>query len=178
MLWRINMKDKKILNICLLTFGLVSLITFILPLQKFEFMLEEKSFVKVMFYIFNAVLVVALVSLIVLAIINLFKDNYQFVKIMEALALLGFVMVFLILLIFSTNIEAKIDVGYLLVAIEMFFTANFSQMARLTCVGKQLKNQLNKTESDEKHKKSNNQNVQSELSKPKNDDTIQNNSKN
>lgn len=125
------MKDKKILNICLLTFGLVSLITFILPLKKFEFLQSESGFVKVMFYVLNAVLIVALITLIVLAIVNLFQDDYAFVKIMEAMALTGFSVVFLCLLIFAVSSVSKINVGYLLVAIEMFFTANFSQMARL-----------------------------------------------
>lgn len=142
------MKDKKILNICLLTFGLVSLITFILPLKKFEFFQNENGFVKVMFYVLNAVLIVALITLIVLAIINLFQDDYAYVKFMEVMALVGFSVVFLCLLIFAVSSVSKISLGYLLVVIEMFFTANFSQISRLLGVSFQSKKNV-KTKKEE-----------------------------
>lgn len=136
------MKNKKILNICLLTFGLLTLITFILPIKKFEFLGEKIAFVNVMFYLLNSIMLLALVSLIVFAIINLFKDNYNLIKLMEGMALIGFVMVFILLLIFSCSTAYRINLGYLLVAIEMLVCANFSQMSRLLSSGKEMKENL------------------------------------
>ena len=132
----------------MLTFGLVSLITFILPLKKFEFFQNENGFVKVMFYVLNAVLIVALITLIVFAIINLFQDDYAYVKFMEVMALVGFSVVFLCLLIFAVSSVSKISLGYLLVVIEMFFTANFSQISRLLGVSFQGKKNV-KTKKEE-----------------------------
>jgi hypothetical protein len=107
------MKNKKVLNICLLTFSLLALFTFILPISKFEFVTNNMGFVRVMFYILNAVLVVSLVAVVVFALINLFQDNYKFVKVMEVMALVGFFMVFIITLIFVATHYEKINIGYL-----------------------------------------------------------------
>lgn len=136
------MKNKKILNICLLTFGLITLITFILPIKKFEFVGQEHTFINVMFYLFNSIMVLMLVLLIVFSIINLFKDNYTFVKIMEMAALVGFLMNFVVLLIFACSSACRVCVGYLIVSIEMFICANFSQMARLFSSSKEMKENL------------------------------------
>ena len=135
------MKNKKILNICLLTFGLITLITFILPIKKFEFVGQEHTFINVMFYLFNSIMVLMLVLLIVFSIINLFKDNYTFVKIMEMAALVGFLMNFVVLLIFACSSACRVCVGYLIVSIEMFICANFSQM-RLFSSSKEMKENL------------------------------------
>lgn len=136
------MKNKKVLNICLLTFGLLALFTFILPIKKYEFAFEENNFVNVIFYLFNAIMIVSLLALVVMAIINLFKDNYALVKLMEIMALVGVVMMFLVLLIFACSSYVRINVGYLLVALEMFACANFSQVARLISSGAEIKQSL------------------------------------
>jgi hypothetical protein len=133
------MKNKKVLNICLLTFSLLALFTFILPISKFEFVTNNMGFVRVMFYILNAVLVVSLVAVVVFTLINLFQDNYKFVKVMEVMALVGFFMVFIITLIFAATHYAKINIGYLFVAVEMFACANFSQIARQVGYGAEIK---------------------------------------
>ena len=41
------MKNKKILNICLLTVALITLFTFVLPIKKFEFVGDEVGFITV-----------------------------------------------------------------------------------------------------------------------------------
>ena len=130
------MKDKKILNICLLSFGLIALITFILPLKKYTVSSNDSGFLKVMFYVLNAVLVISLITLIVLSIFNLFKDCYKAVKVMETMALVGFAAVFLVMLMFASSSISSISIGYILVCVEMFFCANFSQMFRLFSTSK------------------------------------------
>ncbi len=132
------MRNKKILNICLLTFALITLITFILPIKKFGLGENDAGFVRVMFYLLNAIMIMAVVALIVMSIVNLFKDNYTKVKLMELMALLGFMMNFLVLLIFACSNGSQIYIGYLLVSIEIFVCCNFSQMSRLMSMGKEL----------------------------------------
>ena len=132
------MRNKKILNICLLTFALITLITFILPIKKFGLRENDAGFVRVMFYLLNAIMIMAVVALIVMSIVNLFKDNYTKVKLMELMALLGFMMNFLVLLIFACSNGSQIYIGYLLVSIEIFVCCNFSQMSRLMSMGKEL----------------------------------------
>lgn len=132
------MRNKKILNICLLTFALITLITFILPIKKFGLGDNDAGFVRVMFYLLNAIMIMAVVALIVMSIVNLFKDNYTKVKLMELMALLGFMMNFLVLLIFACSNGSQIYIGYLLVSIEIFVCCNFSQMSRLMSMGKEL----------------------------------------
>ena len=132
------MRNKKILNICLLTFALITLITFILPIKKFGLGDNDAGFVRVMFYLLNAIMIMAVVALIVMSIVNLFKDNYTKVKLMELMALLGFMMNFLVLLIFACTNGSQIYIGYLLVSIEIFVCCNFSQMSRLMSMGKEL----------------------------------------
>ena len=155
------MKNKKVLNICLLTVALLALFTFVLPIKKFEFSGEQVGFITVMFYFLNGVLIVCLTALITMAIINLFKDDYKLVKLMEIMAMVGFSMVFLMLVIFACSVSAKINVGYLLVAIEVFICANFSQMVRLTCSVGEIKENLTHTtknldvKSDNKETKNN-----------------------
>lgn len=132
------MRNKKILNICLLTFALITLITFILPIKKFGLGENDAGFVRVMFYLLNAIMIMAVVALIVMSIVNLFKDNYTKVKLMELMALLGFMMNFLVLLIFACSNGSQIYIGYLLVSIEIFVCCNFSQMSRLMSMGKEI----------------------------------------
>ena len=132
------MRNKKILNICLLIFALITLITFILPIKKFGLGENDAGFVRVMFYLLNAIMIMAVVALIVMSIVNLFKDNYTKVKLMELMALLGFMMNFLVLLIFACSNGSQIYIGYLLVSIEIFVCCNFSQMSRLMSMGKEL----------------------------------------
>ena len=132
------MRNKKILNICLLTFALITLITFILPIKKFGLGENDAGFVIVMFYLLNAIMIMAVVALNVMSIVNLFKDNYTKVKLMELMALLGFMMNFLVLLIFACSNGSQIYIGYLLVSIEIFVCCNFSQMSRLMSMGKEL----------------------------------------
>ncbi len=132
------MRNKKILNICLLTFALITLITFILPIKKFGLGENDAGFVRVMFYLLNAIMIMAVVALIVMSIVNLFKDNYTKVKLMELMAFLGFMMNFLVLLIFACSNGSQIYIGYLLVSIEIFVCCNFSQMSRLMSMGKEL----------------------------------------
>lgn len=172
------MKNKKILNICLLTFGLITLITFILPIKKFEFVGQEHTFINVMFYLFNSIMVLMLVLLIVFSIINLFKDNYTFVKIMEMAALVGFLMNFVVLLIFACSSACRVCVGYLIVSIEMFICANFSQMARLFSSSKEMKENLKtvlprggmqKSQKNSKQKTENSEVVKNQSSTDKND---------
>ena len=132
------MRNKKILNICLLTFALITLITFILPIKKFGLGENDAGFVRVMFYLLNAIMIMAVVALIVMSIVNLFKDDYTKVKLMELMALLGFMMNFLVLLIFACSNGSQIYIGYLLVSIEIFVCCNFSQMSRLMSMGKEI----------------------------------------
>ncbi|MBQ2864022.1 MAG: hypothetical protein IJE91_00990 [Clostridia bacterium] len=151
------MRNKKILNICLLSFGLLTLFTFILPISKFAFVGEESGFIKVMFYLFNSILILSLVALVVFAIINLFQDNYKYVKVMEIMALLGLIMVFMVVLIFACSSYAQIKIGYLLVALEMFACANFSQMARLINSSKEFKSGFTPKKCSTQTNKNNNQ---------------------
>lgn len=151
-----DMKDKKILNICLLSFAMVALITFILPLKKFELSVNDTAFLKVMFYVLNAILIVSLVTLIVVAIFNLFKDCYKLVKLMETMALVGFASVFLVLLMFASSGLSHICVGYLLVCVEMFFCANFSQMFRLVNSKNMVSKLANSVSGDNQTNKYNN----------------------
>ena len=137
------MKNKKILNICLLTVALITLFTFVLPIKKFEFVGDEVGFITVMFYLLNGVLIVSLTALIIVAIINLFKDDYKFIKLMEIMAIIGFTVVFLMLIIFACTASVKISVGYLLVGIEMFICSNFSQMVRLVSSVGEIKDNFN-----------------------------------
>lgn len=125
------MKNKKILNICLLTFALISLITFILPIKKYEFLLEANMAVNIEFYVSSSILIASLAAIIIFAIINLFKDSYNFVLLMEALALVGFLVTIITVVMFSGLYDFRISLGYILVCIEVFFLSNFSQMARL-----------------------------------------------
>ena len=67
------MKNKKILNICLLTFALISLITFILPIKKFEALLGGSTAINIVFYVCSAILIISVSAIIVFAIINLSK---------------------------------------------------------------------------------------------------------
>ncbi len=136
------MKNKKVLNICLLSLSLLTLFTFILPISKFEFALEKIGFVAVMFYVLNSVLVLSMVALVVFALINLFQDNYKFVKIMEVCSIVGFLVVFICMLIFACAPYANIKIGYLLVCLESFACANFSQIARLVGYSSEMKNSL------------------------------------
>lgn len=160
------MRNKKVLNIWLLSFGLLALFTFILPISKFKFVGEESGFVKVMFYLLNSVLILSLVALVVFAIINLFQDNYKFVKVMEIMALLGLIMVFMIILIFACSSYAQISIGYLLVALEMFACANFSQIARLINSSKELKTNFAPKKCCNKTNANKNNNQQNAEAKP------------
>lgn len=146
------MKNKKILNICLLTFALMSLITFIIPLSKFSAELNEKMIINIMFYLTNGIMIACVLTIIVLSIINLFKDNYTFVMIMEALSLISVTLVFINLVMFAALFNFAINIGYILVAIEVFLLANFSQMARLVGNRKNMAANIN-TKFKKKQKK-------------------------
>lgn len=179
------MRNKKILNICLLTFALITLITFILPIKKFGLGENDAGFVRVMFYLLNAIMIVAVVALIVMSIVNLFKDNYTKVKLMEFMALLGFMMNFLVLLIFACSNGSQIYIGYLLVSIEIFVCCNFSQMSRLMSMGKELQSLdidkpkiLEKKNINADEKKNNNESKEEKRKEDKVNHTIDNHNKN
>lgn len=178
------MRNKKILNICLLTFALITLITFILPIKKFGLGENDAGFVRVMFYLLNAIMIVAVVALIVMSIVNLFKDNYTKVKLMEFMALLGFMMNFLVLLIFACSNGSQIYIGYLLVSIEIFVCCNFSQMSRLMSMGKELQSlDIDKPKILEKKninadEKKNNESKDEKRKEDKDNHTVDNHNKN
>lgn len=178
------MRNKKILNICLLTFALITLITFILPIKKFGLGENDAGFVRVMFYLLNAIMIVAVVALIVMSIVNLFKDNYTKVKLMEFMALLGFMMNFLVLLIFACSNGSQIYIGYLLVSIEIFVCCNFSQMSRLMSMGKELQSlDMDKPKILEKKninadEKKNNESKDEKRKEDKDNHTVDNHNKN
>ena len=69
----LSMRNKKILNICLLTFALITLITFILPIKKFGLGENDAGFVRVMFYLLNAIMIMAVVALIVMSFLWLIR---------------------------------------------------------------------------------------------------------
>lgn len=178
------MRNKKILNICLLTFALITLITFILPIKKFGLGENDAGFVRVMFYLLNAIMIMAVVALIVMSIVNLFKDNYTKVKLMEFMALLGFMMNFLVLLIFACSNGSQIYIGYLLVSIEIFVCCNFSQMSRLMSMGKELQSlDMDKPKILEKKninadEKKNNESKDEKRKEDKDNHTVDNHNKN
>lgn len=179
------MRNKKILNICLLTFALITLITFILPIKKFGLGENDAGFVRVMFYLLNAIMIMAVVALIVMSIVNLFKDNYTKVKLMELMAFLGFMMNFLVLLIFACSNGSQIYIGYLLVSIEIFVCCNFSQMSRLMSMGKELQSLdidkpkiLEKKNINADEKKNNNESKEEKRKEDKVNHTIDNHNKN
>ena len=178
------MRNKKILNICLLTFALITLITFILPIKKFGLGENDAGFVRVMFYLLNAIMIMAVVALIVMSIVNLFKDNYTKVKLMEFMALLGFMMNFLVLLIFACSNGSQIYIGYLLVSIEIFVCCNFSQMSRLMSMGKELQSlDIDKPKILEKKninadEKKNNESKDEKRKEDKDNHTVDNHNKN
>ena len=178
------MRNKKILNICLLTFALITLITFILPIKKFGLGENDAGFVRVMFYLLNAIMIMAVVALIVMSIVNLFKDNYTKVKLMELMALLGFMMNFLVLLIFACSNGSQIYIGYLLVSIEIFVCCNFSQMSRLMSMGKELQSlDMDKPKILEKKninadEKKNNESKDEKRKEDKDNHTVDNHNKN
>jgi hypothetical protein len=125
------MKDKKLLNIYMLIFSLVALITYILPFDKLQLLGGIGLTLKIIYYATSVILALSLLLIIILTLINLFKDVYINLKLVEALTLLAFLMVISNVLIYAGNINYYLGWGYILVAIEVIVLTMFSQFVRI-----------------------------------------------
>lgn len=124
------MKNKKLLNILILLFSLVTLVTDILLFAFPAYTADTTTFLKVMFWILNSFALIFIVTTIIVSLISLFMNEYICSKVVETSALLVFVLSFINVLIYAST-GYTLSFGYILVAILSFVTANISQIARL-----------------------------------------------
>ena len=125
------MKNKKLLNIYLLSFALIALITFILPITKIDTNSVESLFVTIVYYITNILIVISLVLVISIAIINLLADNYEGVKYMEALSFIALIMASINVIIYSSNLFYALSWGYTLFIIELFVLNSLNRLVKI-----------------------------------------------
>lgn len=114
------MKNKKLLNFYMLTIALLSFISFLLPLTQIDPASNGGVAITIVYYTLNSIMCLSLVLVIVIALINMFKDNYEMLGVMKALALIAFLMVFVVLFVFATSLNYALGWGYILIAFEVF----------------------------------------------------------
>lgn len=125
------MKNKKLLNVYLLTLALVALITFILPIDKIDVNSASTLIVRIAYYAASTIMVIALVLIIALAIVNMFADNYEGVRFMQVFAFIAFFVVFANSFIYAGGLLYALSWGYLLLMLELFCLTSFNQFVKI-----------------------------------------------
>lgn len=124
------MKNKKVLNISILLFSLITLVAEILLFAFPAFQASTPTLLKVVFWILNSFALILLIANIIICLISLFMNDYICSKIVETLSLVFLAISFIITLIFAGTGNA-LTFGYIVVIILAFVTSNISQIARL-----------------------------------------------
>ena len=124
------MKNKKVLNISILLFSLLTLVAEIFLFAFAPFEVDTATILKVIFWLLNSVALIVLVANIVVCLIALFMNDYVCSKLNETAALVFLCISFIITLIFAGTGTA-LSFGYIVVLILAFVTSNISQIARL-----------------------------------------------
>lgn len=124
------MKNKKVLNISILLFSLLTLVAEIFLFAFAPFEVGTATILKVIFWLLNSVALIVLVANIVVCLIALFMNDYVCSKLNETAALVFLCISFIITLIFAGTGTA-LSFGYIVVLILAFVTSNISQIARL-----------------------------------------------
>ena len=124
------MKNKKLLNISILLFSLLTLVAEIFLFAFAPFETGAATILKVIFWLLNSVALIVLVANIVVCLIALFMNDYVCSKLNETAALVFLCISFIITLIFAGTGTA-LSFGYIVVLILAFVTSNISQIARL-----------------------------------------------
>lgn len=134
------MKNKKILNVCLLALSITTLITFLLPFSSLSG--NYSVLTRIVYYLTNSIMVLCLSISVIITIMNLFKDNYKNLKLVETFILTSFSMVFINLILFASNNNVTINLGYILVCVQMFIASLLSQIVRLIASKTEIKSSL------------------------------------
>lgn len=125
------MKNKKLLNVYLLTLSLVSLITFILPIDKIDANSASTLLIRIAYYTTATIMVISLVLIIALAIVNMFADNYEGVRFMQVFAFVAFLVVFANSFIYAGGLLYALSWGYLLLMFELFCLTFLNQFVKI-----------------------------------------------
>lgn len=124
------MKNKKLLNICILLFSLVTLVAEILLFAFPAYSADTTTLLRVIFWILNSIAMILVVGTIIVTLISLFMNDYICSKIVETSSLLILALSFIITLIFAST-GYTLSFGYIVVVLLSFVTANISQIVRL-----------------------------------------------
>ena len=124
------MKNKKILNISILLFSLLTLVSEILLFAFTPFASGAATILKVIFWLLNSIALIILVANIIVCLIALFMNDYACIKLNETASLVFLCISFIIALIF-VGTGTVLSFGYILVLILAFATSNVGQIARL-----------------------------------------------
>ena len=125
------MKNKKLLNIFVL---LLTLLTFVIDILLFAFpaySANASTLLKILFWVFNSFALLTMVVTVLITLISLFADDYSASKIVESLAMLNFILLFIILLSFGLT-QQDLSFGYISVCVISFVTASLGQLYRLS----------------------------------------------
>lgn len=125
------MYNKKCKNTFLFLMALLCLITFILPFMKVGFFGEPGVFLKIVYYFTISLFVISIVSIVLLGVFNLFKNNFLLLPVQEILAYIAIFMLLINLLIFVPNKKAILSVGFSILCLEAFAMATLDDIIKL-----------------------------------------------
>ena len=98
------MKNKKVLNISILLFSLLTLVAEIFLFAFAPFEVGTATILKVIFWLLNSVALIVLVANIVVCLIALFMNDYVCSKLNETAALVFLCISFIITLVYPSSI--------------------------------------------------------------------------
>lgn len=125
------MYNKKCINTFLLILALVGLITLIIPFMNVCSISEYNLVVKIFYYIFIVIFALCDILIIILGIINLFKNNFKLTPIQEMLSYIALISLLLNTLIVLPIKNVSVSVGYSIVLLETFVMACFNEIFKL-----------------------------------------------
>lgn len=138
------MYNKKCKSTFLFLTALLSLFTLIVPFMGVGFLGEVTPFLKVLYYIFIVIFAICLVSIILLGVSNLFRNNFSMLPFQELLAFIALFTILLNFLIFTPILNVNLTVGYSILAVEVFVMSCFDSILKLSKkTGRLFKNMIN-----------------------------------
>lgn len=150
------MKNKKLINLYLLTLSLIALITFILPLEKINPASIKNLAITIVYYTASIIMLICLVLIILISIINLFQNNYEANKFSLSFSFIAFIMTLIIVIIYATNLNIALSWGSIILIGEIFLLYSFNRIVKTANSFKNFGPFLKelfpkKTEKEEKH---------------------------
>lgn len=136
--------NKKVINLYQLTISLIAILTYVMPINKVYYDSGKSATIGTVFVVLNILMLICLLTIVAIAVYNLFKDNYNNLKIINSLSFMSLLFVSVNLSVYSLNLFYALSGSYIILFYELILLNVITQINGFIWSYKSIKKEFKK----------------------------------